>query len=1041
MSFRNTCVFGLCCALACIALISSAVAQATATAALSGIVSDETGAVMSHAKIKLTNSSTLIAQQVETNGSGAFAFPALAPGHYTVQASANGFRLTEVKDVVLEVGDQLSLPLRLRVGAQEDSITVQGDAAIVNDSNAVSTVVNQQFIEHEPLNGRSLQTLIGLTPGAVVIPANVVTQGQFSVNGQRDNANYFTVDGVSANFGTAFSQSLYQTAGGTVPSFSALGATSALASVDAVEEFAVQTSNVAPEYGRTPGAQVSIVTRSGANSIHGSVFDYLRNDVFDANNWFANFNGQPKPPLRQNDFGGVLGGPVRIPGLYDGRNRTFFFFSFEGLRLHQPAVTAPEEVPSIAVRQSATGSIKQILDAFPLPNRPAPDGDPSSGGFVGSYANPSTLNATSIRVDHHFDQKVGIFGRYDRAPSDLLGRALFTSANTLSQTKAFTETATVGATIVFAPKLLNDFRFNYSRSKASLIYKFDDFGGTVLPPTSLLLPPFMSATSDESFIAIGTNGGIGVGPNSINENQQVNILDSVSTLVGSHFIKFGFDYRRNLSSNHLPVNFRQLTFDNVAQVLTGTVGTVFLGNDGPTLFPMSKNFSVYGQDTWNVSQRLTLTYGLRWDVNPAPHMTNGNDLLTVQNFDPSNPASATLASPGTPLYKTTFNNFAPRFGVAYQPLRQHGTVIRGGIGIFYDLGTTFAGSPFNATNFEVLADVPLNSSVLQNPAPPIQSPDLNTPGARYVAYQPNYKLPYTVQYNTTIEQPLGGRNIATFSYVGSIGRRLERMEQNPDIQTLEFVTNSATSDYNALQVQYRRRMSRGLQALASYTWAHAMDIVSDVSIINVQAPLQSYPAARDRGPSNFDVRHAVNAALSYSPPTPSINAFASHVFGGWGFDAVINARTATPVNITAQQDFLNFSITNITRPNVVPGVPFYISDNTVPAGRRINPAAFAAPAAGQQGTLGRNALRGFDESQVDLSVRRSFHFTEAVTLEGKLDAFNVFNHPNFANPSGLLTDPNFGVATQMLAQGLGGLSSLYQIGGPRSMQLSLKVRF
>jgi hypothetical protein len=235
-------------------------------------------------------------------------------------------------------------------------------------------------------------------------------------------------------------------------------------------------------------------------------------------------------------------------------------------------------------------------------------------------------------------------------------------------------------------------------------------------------------------------------------------------------------------------------------------------------------------------------------------------------------------------------------------------------------------------------------------------------------------------------------------------------------------------------------LSRGLQALASYTLAKSTDIVSDVSILNLQQPLQLYDASRDRGPSDFDVRHAFNAAVNLGPTAMDGRSLIATLGRDWSFDAIVRARSATPVNVTTSLDYLSLGVQSVTRPDLVPGVPLYLNDATVPGGRRINPAAFSTPAPGQQGTLGRNALRGFPAWQVDASVKRSFAVSRT-RLEIAIDVFNLFNHANFANPSGVLTDANFGVSTQLLGQALGGLSPLYQIGGPRSAQVSAKLKF
>ncbi|MDQ3254624.1 MAG: Plug and carboxypeptidase regulatory-like domain-containing protein, partial [Acidobacteriota bacterium] len=322
-------------------------AAQSATATLSGTVVDEQGAVVPDANITVADAARAVERQATTNSEGYFIVTQLPPSTYTVSVERSGFATSRLPNVVLNVNDQSAIRIQLKVAGVGETVTVTDTTSPVGESPAVATIVDRQFVENQPLNGRSFQTLVELSPGVVLTSSNLPNPGQFSVNGQRAGSNYFTVDGVSANFGSTASVTLYETAGGGVPSYSALGTTSSLASVDAVQEFSIQTSTYAPEFGRQPGAQVSLVTRSGTNDLHGSLFDYVRNEIFDANNYFANAAGLARQPLRQNDFGGTLGGPVRLPRVYDGRNRTFSFFSYEGLRLRQPFVTESLQVPSL----------------------------------------------------------------------------------------------------------------------------------------------------------------------------------------------------------------------------------------------------------------------------------------------------------------------------------------------------------------------------------------------------------------------------------------------------------------------------------------------------------------------------------------------------------------------------------------------------------------------------------------------------------------------------------------------------------------------
>src|ERR1700683_3367010 len=334
-------------------------AQST-NASITGRVTDPSKALIVGAKVAAISAGTNFRNETATNGSGKYHLTNLLPGDYRIE-----------------------IDFQMTLGSAAETISVEAGSPLVNTESAtVSTVVDRTFVEDLPLNGRSFQTLIMLTPGVVVTATAFDDQGQFSVNGQRADANYFTVDGVSANFGVTGYGPLVQAAGGALPALSALGGTNSLVSVDAMQEFRIQTSSFAPEFGRTPGGQISIVTRSGTNRFHGTLFEYFRNNVLDADDWFVNFNGLPKPAERQNDFGGVVGGPVI-------KDKTFFFFSYEGLRLRQPS-TQETSVPDAASRLQAPASMLPYLNAYPIAN-----GAELGAGlaqFNAGYSNPSRLN-------------------------------------------------------------------------------------------------------------------------------------------------------------------------------------------------------------------------------------------------------------------------------------------------------------------------------------------------------------------------------------------------------------------------------------------------------------------------------------------------------------------------------------------------------------------------------------------------------------------------------------------------------------------------
>lgn len=1031
-------------------IFSAPVLGQSSSTTLSGVVLDPQEKIVSAAAVTLDDPSRGLHREIASDSSGNFVFTQLPPSTYELSVERTGFAKARLFPIPINADEQRSISVRLQLAARGETIDVTGEAPLVREGPAVATSVDRRFIENQPLNGRSFQSLIQLAPGVVVTPTNVTSQGQFSVNGQRPGSNYFSVDGVGANFGLPAATSPYEGAGGGVPSFTAQGGTSSLASVDAVQEFTVQTSTYAPEYGRQPGAQVSIVTRSGTNALHGSAFNYFRNDKLDANSWFGNFNGVPRPALRQNDFGFTTGGPVLLPKLYDGRNRTFFFVSYEGLRLRQPSILTGVRVPSLQARQSATGVVKSLLEAYPLPVAPPLADAPLETAYTAGFSNPSTLNATSVRVDHSFSSRLTVFGRFNNAPSESQERARYAAASFFAIVPNNTRTATVGSTFVVSPKLNNDLRFNWSRSVAAQTYFQDTFGGAKLLSNDLLFPSFADPAKSLYYLTIGGNDENTISPGTFSRNtqRQINLVDTASWVAGSHAVKFGFDYRRLAPCIGGREYGKTLVVPTITQLATGIVPSGTVTQTAAFLEPRYYNYSAFAQDAWRVNRRLTLTYGLRWEANPAPSNTPA---LTVTGIE--NPSTAVLAPAGTKFYSTKYNNFAPRIGAAFQPFGEN-TVVRAGFGIFYDLGYTLLGTALSPTMYPFARSRTVSNTFIQDPVFFAQTPPLNTqpPYPRLFAFYNDHKLPRTYQYSVSVERTFGAANALSVTYVGAAGRNLARVESllpavslNRNFTRIDAVSSQAYSDYNALQLQYKRRMLRGVQALLSYTWAKSLDTSSDETNSNFLPPATRYPAAADRGPSSFDVRHTFSGSASYEIPTRFSNRAASAILGGFAVDTIVRLRTALPVAVTTGRDALGLGITSVSRPDWVSGRPLYLYGDGYPGGFIFNRSAFDAitpQAQGRQGTLGRNVLRGFGLKQVDLSLRRRFRVTETIGLEFRADAFNIFNTPNFGNPTGILTSSNFGRSTAILSTGVtGGLNPQFQIGGPRSLQLAAKVIF
>lgn len=1011
----------------------------SSTATLNGICLDQNGAVVPAVTVAVVNADTKFRRLVITDREGHFAIPLLSPGRYDLKVQRQGFETVEIESVILNVSDQRSLRIQLKVGQLSETVTIKGASLIQTESAAVSTLVDRQFAGDLPLNGRTFDALLRLTPGSALTIAQSFEPGQFSINGQRPNANYYMVDGAGANVGISPGTFLEQTGAGTTPPVSALGGTNSLVSVDDLQEFRIQTSTYAPEFGRTPGGQISIITRSGTNEFHGTAFNYFRNEALDANDWFANSRNLTKAPLRQNDFGGVLGGPVL-------RNRTFFFFSYEGLRLRLPQVSL-SVVPSASLRQNAPSSIQPLLKAFPVPN--GRDFGNGLAEFNASFSNPSTVDATSFRLDHIVGRKLLLFGRYNYSPSHFSARGglggLSLSVPSRGSYRAMT--LTLGATQVFGPTLSNELRANYSHVRAGASYPLDDFGGAVPPPASSLFPSFVNSGNAQFTLTVLNAAALTLGPLAQNYQRQINLVDNLAVTAGSHSLRFGADYRRLSPISGVQEYNLSIAFNTAADILAARASRATVSANKGRLYPLFTNFSAYAQDTWRVSPRLIVTYGLRWELNPVPGEANGEVPFTVLGLD--KPATLTLAPQGTPFFKTTYGNFAPRVGAAYRLSESTGreTVLRAGFGVFYDLGTGTTSTAFYGANFPhrssktiLNAPFPLSSDVL-TPLPFTSNPPYQT----LFVSDPHLSLPRTYQWNVALERSLGVNQTLSVSYVGAAGRRLLRQEYlvNPNANFTDlFVTrNSASSDYHALQSQFQRRLSRGLQALASYTWSHSIDTVSLESSLNPLAA--GIDPSRDRGSSDFDLRHSFSAAATYDIPDLARGGLLSPVLRSWAVDGLLRINSAPPFTPLVGGRSL-FGLFGATRPDLIPNVPLYVNDPAAAGGRIINRAAFAFPPVGQQGTLGRNVLRGFSISQLDLALSRRFGLGERFKLQLRGEAFNVFNHPNFGQPVTRINNPNFGRSLSMLNKSLGfdaGLNPLYQIGGPRSIQLAVRLQF
>jgi hypothetical protein len=669
---------------------------------------------------------------------------------------------------------------------------------------------------------------------------------------------------------------------------------------------------------------------------------------------------------------------------------------------------------------------------------------------------PSSIDSISVRVDHNFSDRFKVFGRYANTPSVSSSYYEAQETNTIINNRL----VTLGATNLITSTQANELRFNITQVNAISSVVSTDLGGAV--PFDLATLPGPNSTNPSALSFLLEFGGtteLNINHQE-NKQRQYNVVDIYSWTVGRHSLKFGIDWRR-LTTYALPfVLYEFADFPSEAAVLMNNVGSegqISANSQSPSAAePLYKNFSAFAQDEWRVTSRLSLSFGLRWDVNPAPTNLIGTSPHTLNQIIDLN--TAQLAPVGTALWKTDWLGFAPRLGGAYQLRQTRGleTVLRMGLGVFYDMGTATGSNGFEGIGFEnfaVFSNASFPLSTVQMTLPPISlAPPYNSP---VYAFDPNLKLPYTVQWNLALEQALGREQTLTLTYVGSAGRRLLETysvypASNPNFEPgggsgVNVTKNGPTSDYNALQVQFQRRLSNGLQALASYTYSHSIDNASSNFALS---------DLLERASSDFDIRHNFQAAMTYDVPGKYANPVLSAVLSRWAFDTRITARTALPVDV-----FGTYGVDPGTEagvlfhPNLVPGQPLYLYGPEYPGGKIINYDAFTVPSSGpgydSEGDTPRNYARAYGAWQVNFAIRREFPIHENLRLQFRAEAFNLLNHPTFGAinsnwSAGPYTPQNiygFGGPYTTLNFGLGTLNPLYQTGGPRSLQIALKLLF
>jgi hypothetical protein len=1027
------------------------------TGRIVGLVTDSSNAAIPKVAVTVLNEGTGAQRRVITDATGTYVAAELSVGYYTVRFEAPALATTEHRGVKVDVGGETRSDAELAVQGLDQVVEVKSEAPVLQqDSSALVEVVDRRQIEELPLNGRDFRKLAFLVPGAA--PRSLRgSLGSFTVNGQREKSNIFLIDGVDNNDPFRNQASFNQ--GG-------VGAAQAtLIPIDALAEFSIQSQGSA-EYGRNSGAVINTVLKSGTNELHGTLYEFLRNDKLNARNFFETLPGATKGPFKNSNYGGTFGGPLK-------HNRTFFFTSFEGER-GRPSLSLAVNVPGAAdiasarAANAAAGRAEnplgaRILSLYPQANIPG-----AKANYAYSLPNIIDSDNFLVKVDHHFNDRVNLSARYvfgdgnQTFPLNSGQGSQLPSYQTAVPTRV--QLGGLNLSQVLTGALIHETRVSFMRFAqvfSPLDAAFDPAGIGLITGAKGGLPT----------IVVGGFESLGAPTNEPRGrvSQAYQVVDTLVWTRGSHTLKAGADYRRPLVRSYNDQFARgRLSFNNLADLLAGVAAPsgTSIARGATRRDTYTNNLGTFIQDDWKITPRLTLNLGLRHEyTGPLSEKFD-----RISNFLPD--AGLLRVGQGLDrLYQRDWNNLAPRAGFAFDPRGTGKTVVRGAYGIYYD-------SP--SQDFFLVQSFP-NGNVGTNPVPGLGTfttnftgpvpfgpgvnmfGDVSQPVPPFTVFgvDRHMRTPYVQSYNFNLEQTIVDGTVLQVGYVGSKGTKLfrlrdinqatpgpvETLQQRrpfnaayPQFAGIYQLEASANAGYNALQVILRRRLSKGMTLFASHIWSHSIDDASNgicSCTAGVSLPQNSFDTRAEKAASGFDQRQrfTVNMVYDLDVLTRMLNKWPRRLTAGWQLSGIYTLSGGLPIT-----PFWNGASpsgsgeSSNDRPNLVGNA----NDGPKRPDAWFNTAAFVAAPAGTFGNAGRNTVIGPRTNSADVSLVKSTRISERINLQFRSEFFNVFNHPNFALPNVTFNSSGFGtIASTPDVANVNPLGD----GGPRLVQLALKLVF